>query len=115
MPPGVSCVPIRMVDFEKIFKYDTSIFGAPCRRLLEKCINLPGSLGWVAVDGNGAVFGYTLVKQVICEAGESIGLSMAPLYADNDIMARALLKVAVEGSCFELSYSDGGSYGDHAL
>ena len=48
---------------------------------------------------------------------------MAPLHADDDITARALLKVAaetylatdvVEGSCFELSYSDGGSYGDHA-
>ena len=123
MPPGVSCVPIQTVDFEKIFKYDTSIFGAPRRRLLEKCINLPGSLGWAAVDGKGAVLGYTLIKQVICEAAASIGLSMAPLYADDDITARALLKVAaetylatdaVEGSCFELSYSDGGSYGDHA-
>ena len=123
MPPGVSCVPIRTVDFEKIFEYDTSVFGAPRRRLLEKCINLPGSLGWAVVNGKGAVVGYALVKQVICEAGAKIGLSMAPLYADDDIIARGLLKAAteaylttdaVEGTGFELSYSDGGSYGDHA-
>ena len=48
---------------------------------------------------------------------------MTPLYADDNVVARALLKVAAEtylatnagkGSSFELYYSDGGSYGDHA-
>jgi hypothetical protein len=123
LPPGISCIPIRTVDFEKLFEYDTSIFGAPRRILLEKCVNLPGSLGWAAVSEKGAVLGYNLVKQVICEAGAKIGLTMAPLYADDDVVARALLKVAaetylgldaVEGSTFELYYSDGGGYGDHA-
>ena len=122
-PPGVLCVPIRTVDFEKLFKYDTFVFGAPRQTLLEKYINLPGSLGWAAVNEKGAVLGYALVKQVISEAGAKIGLSMAPLYADDDIVARTLLKVAaetylamdaVEGLSFELFYSDGGSYGDHA-
>ena len=105
------------------FKYDTTVFGAPRRILLEKYINIPGSLSWAAVNESGDVVGYTLVKQVISEAGAKIGLIMAPLYADGDIVARALLKVAaetylatdaVEGSSFELFYSDGGSYGDHA-
>ena len=123
MLPGVSCVPIRAVNFEKLFKYDTTVFGAPRRILLEKYINIPGSLSWAAVNESGDVVGYTLVKQVISEAGAKIGLIMAPLYADGDIVARALLKVAaetylatdaVEGSSFELFYSDGGSYGDHA-
>ena len=122
-PPGVLCVPIRTVDFEKLFKYDTSIFGVPRQRLLEKYINIPGSLGWAAVNEKGDVLGYSLIKQVISEAGAKIGLIMAPLYANDDIVVRTLLKVAaetylatdaVEGSNFELFYSDGGSYGDHA-
>jgi GNAT superfamily N-acetyltransferase len=123
LPPGASCVPIRTIDFEKIFKYDTSIFGAPRRVLLEKYVNLPGSLGWAAVNEKGAVLGYNLVRQVVCEAGSKLTLCMTPLYADDDVVARALLKVAaetylatdaVEGSNFILPYSDGGSYGDHA-
>ena len=114
-PPGVSCVPIRTVDFEKIFEYDTSIFGAPRRILLERYVNLPGSLGWAAMSKKGAVLGYNLIRQVIREAGAKIGLTMAPLYADNDVVARVLMKVAaetylatdaVEGSSFELYYSD---------
>ena len=92
-----------------------SIFGAPRRILLEKYVNLPGSLGWAAVNEKGAVLGYNLVRQVICETGMQIGLTMAPLYADNDVVARVLMKVAaetylatdaVEGSSFELYYSD---------
>ena len=123
IPPGVSCVPIRKVDFEKLFEYDTSVFGAPRRILLEKYVNLPGSLGWAAVNEKGVVLGYNLVRQAIFEAGATLGLIMTPLYADDDVVARALLKVAaemylatdaVEGSSFELYYSDGGSYGDHA-
>ena len=110
-----------------MFKYDTSVFGAPCQRLLEKYVNLPGSLGWAAVNEKGNILGYTLVKQVISEEGVKIGLIMAPLYADDDIVARTLIKIAaetylateaVEGSSFELFYSDGGSDGgsdgDHA-
>jgi predicted GNAT family N-acyltransferase len=123
LPPGVSCVPIQTVDFEKLFEYDTSTFGAPRRILLEKYVNLPGSLGWAAVNEKGAVLGYNLVRQVVCEAGAKLALCMTPLYADDDVVARALLKVAaetylatdaVEGSNFILPYSDGGSYGDHA-
>ena len=79
MPPGVSCKPIQTVDFEKLFKYDTSVFGAPRQALLEKCVNIPGSLGWAAVNDKGDVLGYNLVKQIISGAGTDIGLSMAPL------------------------------------
>jgi hypothetical protein len=95
LPPDVSCVPIRTVDFEKIFEYNTSIFGAPRRILLEKYVNLPGSLGWAAVNKKGAILGYNLVRQFIFE-GTRLALCMAPLYADDDVVARALFKVAAE-------------------
>ena len=120
--PAFSCVPIRTVDFEKIFEYDTSVFGAPRHTLLEKYVNLPGSLGWAAVNEKGDILGYNLVRQFIIEGGKFI-LCMAPLYADNNVVARALFKVAaetylatdaIEGSNMTFFYSDGGSYGDHA-
>ena len=121
-PPDVSCVPIQTVDFEKIFEYDTSVFGAPRRILLEKYVNLPGSLGWAAVSEKGAVLGYNLVRQFIIE-GVKLAVCMAPLYTDDNVVARALFKVtaetylatdAIEGSHIAFFYSDGGSYGDHA-
>lgn len=124
VPFGVSYKPIRSVDFEILFKYDMLVYGAPRRELLKNWINLPGSLGWAAVNERGDVIGYTTVKQVISGAGTEIGLSMTPLYADDDITARLLLKVAasaylgieaVANSSFELYYSDGGRFGDHAL
>ena len=123
VPPGVSCKPIQDVDFDKLLKYDTAVFGASRRKLLEAWISIPGSLGWVAVNGSDEVIGYTTVKQVISGAGTEIGLAMTPLYANDDVTARLLLKVASETyvgiaalprSPFELFYSEGGSFGDHA-
>ena len=124
IPSSVVVKPIRAIDFETLFKYDTEVFGAPRRKLLQSYITLPDSLGWAAVSEKGDVIGYNIVKQVSSEAGTKNGLVMAPLYADSDDIARMLVKVAAEtylatdavpGSCFELYYSDGGSYGDHAL
>ena len=123
VPSGVSVKPIRTVNFEKLFKYDTDVFGTPRRTLLQRYVNLPGSLGWAAIDEKGDIIGYNLVKHVITGAGTDFGLSMTPLYADNDLIARVLMKVAAEtylandavpASCFELYYSHGGSCGDHA-
>ena len=122
-PSSISLKPIRTVDFEKLFRYNTSVFGTPRKKLLDKCINIPGSLGWASVDEKGDIIGYNVVKQVISGAGTETGLVMAPLYADNHLVARMLLKVAadtylatdaVPRSSFELFYSDRGSYGDHA-
>ena len=119
----VSLKPIRMTDFEKVLQYDTSVFGTQRRTLLHRYISTPGNLGWVAMNEKGDVIGYNVVKQVLSGAGSEIGLVMAPLYADNDIVARILLKCAAETylnieatpqSPLEVFYSDGGSYGDHA-
>ena len=123
VPQGVSYKSIRSVDFDKLCEYDESVFGTPRRKLLESYINVSGNTGWAALNEKDDVIGYNVVKQVIAGAGTEIGLVMAPLYADDDVIARMLLKAAAEtylendaipNSCFELFYSDGGSYGDHA-
>ncbi len=123
VPSGVSIKSIRTIDFDKLVEYDASVFGAPRRELLEKWINIPGSLGWGAVDESGNVFGYTTIRRTFNDMGTEFGLSMAPLYANNDSIVKCLLKVAAE-TClaneavseteFEVIYDHGDVCGVHA-
>ena len=87
---------VQTVDFEKLLVYDTSVYGTPRHTFVEKWINIPGSLGWAAVNKKGDVLGYTAVHQIITDRGTDIQLCIAPLYADNDSVAKVLMKVAVE-------------------
>ena len=88
--------PIRTVDVKKLAEYDASVFGSSRQKLVENWIKIPGSQGWAVVDGKGDVIGYTVVRPIILGVGAEIGLNMAPLYAENDQVASALLKVAAE-------------------
>ena len=128
IPNGVLCKPIQDdFDLQKLFDYDTEVFGTSQQKLLEKYINIPESLGWAAVNDKGDILGYTVVKEVFGGTTEDVkpGFSMTPLYADNDIVARMLMKVAAEtylekepmtnSPCFEIYYSDGGDFGNHTL
>ena len=123
LPAGFLLRPIRTVDAEKLFLYDASVFGSPRHTLVEKWINIPGSLGWAALDENGNVVGYTVVRPIIVGAGTQFGLSLAPLYANSDQIAKTLLTVAAE-TCraneaipvtnFLLIHGHGSAYGEHA-
>ena len=99
------------------------MFGTPQRLFIEKWTSIPGNVGWAAVNEKGDVTGYAVVRQIIADKGAGLQLGMAPLYADDDQIARALLKVAAEtyqaneaicANRFELFCGDGGSYGRHA-
>ena len=123
LPSGFLLKPIRTTDAEKLFLYDASVFGSPRHALVEKWISIPGSLGWAALDENGDIVGYTVVRPIIVGAGTEFGLSMAPLYANSDQIASALLTVAAE-TCraneaipvtkFLLIHGHGSAYGEHA-
>ena len=120
IPAGVSIVPIKTIDKEKVCEYDASVFGTSRRVMIEKWLEIPGSLGWAAVDGKRNVVGYNVIRQTIIGKGTEFALSMAPLFADNNEIARALLKVAAE-ECqanqaipvtnFEMLYTVGGESG----
>ena len=122
-PSGFQLRPIRAVDAEKLFLYDASVLGSPRHTLVERWISIPGSLGWAALDEDGNVVGYTVVRPIIVGAGTQFGLSMAPLYANSDQIARALLVMAAE-TCqaneaipvthFLLIHGHGRVYGEHA-
>ena len=123
LPSGFQLRPIRAVDTEKLYVYDASVFGSPRHTLVEKWISIPGSLGWAALDDNGDIVGYTVVRPIIIGAGTQFGLSMAPLYANSNQIAKALLVVAAQ-TCraneaipvtnFLLIHGHGSVYGEHA-
>ena len=120
---GVSITPAATVDLEKVRSYDALVFGTPRDRFIEEWINMPGNLCWVAVSDKGDVVGYIAVRQFTSDKGKEIQLGLAPLYANNDQIAKSLLKTAAEAylsndttstSKIDLFYSDGGSSGHHA-
>ena len=95
LPFQVTIVPTTKVTFMNLLEYDSFIFGTVRRKLVEKRITTPGSFGLVAVkDGN--IAGYSILRQVISGSGTEIGLAMAPLFADNVHIAKALIKTAAE-------------------
>ena len=96
IPSEISVKPIQEVDLERLCDYDTSVFGAPRRTFLEKWISIPGSLGWAATDGNGELLGYCATRQVYRNGGANMGLNVSPLFADDQQIARVLLKEAAD-------------------
>lgn len=50
-------------------------------------MNVPGSLGWAAVNEKSKIVGYWIIRQVIREEGNE---AMASLYADNKHIAKLL-------------------------
>ena len=48
----VQVKPLHTLDFKRSNDYDASVFGVSRYRFLRNWINIPGSLGWVALDEN---------------------------------------------------------------
>ena len=82
---------------EKLIKYDGSVLGTSHKKFMEKWwINIPESVGWAAVNERGTILGYTPVIQVISGPDMQLGLwAIQPLFADNDDIAKLLLKTVV--------------------
>ncbi len=115
--------PIRSVDLDKVVEYDASVFGCKRYALVENWIKIPGSMGWAACDSNSNIVGYTLVRPIIMNYGSEIGMNMAPLYAENNEVASALLKTAAEtclnneavgATKFLLIYAKGADHSSNA-
>lgn len=122
-PLGVSVMPIKTADREKVLLYDTSVFGTSRRVLIERWLNIPGRLGWAAVNGKGVVVGFNVVRPTIIGKGTEFALTIAPFIADNYDIAKALLKTAAKEclandaipvSNFEMLFPNGGEAGPQA-
>ena len=95
MPFQVKIKPINMVSLSNLLDYDSSVFGTARHIFIKRWITTPGSFGLVAVN-DSSIVGYSILRQVIRGGGTEIGLAMAPLFADNVHIAKALIKTAAE-------------------
>ena len=87
------------VDYEKLFEYDTSVFGVCRCDFLKQWITIPESLGWVAIKNKGDIIGYIVIQCGVLEKHQVVG----PLFADDAHIARnrnprILLHTAAEAS-----------------
>ena len=125
IPPGTSILPINTVDVVKVIEYDASVFGVSRERFIQAWVNIPGSQGWVAVSKRGDLIGYVTVRSVISGTNMEVGpLSVGPLYANDDVIAKLLLKAMadsyvadkdIQETQIEMLCCDGGDYGHHGL
>jgi hypothetical protein len=97
-PPGIVIQPIHKVNPVKLIEYDSMVFGASRQMFIKKLMTAPGSICWVAVNQatDKSIVGYSILRPDIRGGGTEIGLSMAPLFADNVDIAILLLKTAAE-------------------
>ena len=99
LPAQIGVKSIRDVKMEKVLEYDQLVFGTARHTFMKKWISSPGHVGWAAVnEKNDDIVGYGVLKQVIRGGGTELGLAMAPLFADDALIAKHLLKVAAEYS-----------------
>ena len=95
LPFPVTIKPTNIASLSSLLDYDSFVFGTSRHAFIKRWITTPGSFGLVAVkDGN--IVGYSILRQVIRGGGTEIGLAMAPLFADNVDIAKALIKTAAE-------------------
>lgn len=122
---AVCIKPINAIDVTKVIEYDASIFGTSREGFTRAWISIPGSRGWVAVNERGNLIGYIAIRPVIRGIDMKVGpLSLGPLYADSDVIAKLLLNAMAKSyitdantqeTQVEMLCCDGGEYGDHGL
>lgn len=125
IPSGVSVVPIKAsaVHKENVILYDESVLGISRRVLMERWLNIPGSLSWTAVNENNEVIGFIVIRPTIINNGTEFARTIAPFFADNYDTAKALLKTAAKECLendaipvrnFEMLFPSGGEAGPQA-
>ncbi|MCG8626664.1 MAG: hypothetical protein MJE68_32270, partial [Proteobacteria bacterium] len=96
IPSGVSVVPIKTIDREKVILYDASVFGTSRRVLMERWLNIPGSLGWAAFNNGSEIVGFNVIRPTILSKGTEFARTIGPFFANNYDIAKALLKTAAK-------------------
>ena len=81
---GINIVPPSKVLFPAILQYDSEVNNYPRPMFLEKWVFAPNCFCSVAIDHNGDVVGYGVVRRTVGK----VGWRIAPLYADNSDIAR---------------------------
>ena len=83
----------RLVNFDKLSAYDNAAFGAPHQKFLKGLLEGPNTITLVATDTADEVVGFVAACKMVIEKR---GWRLAPLYADSDQIARAILKEVLQ-------------------
>ena len=81
----------NQVVYKKLTVYDTGVFGAPHHLFLRGLVDGPNTITLVAFNQIGGIIGFVAVRKTI---SVEEGWKIAPLFADDGQIARALLKAA---------------------
>ena len=79
--------PTSEAQFHDLLEYDTSIQSFSRPQFLEKWIYAPNSHAFTAINDEGSVVGYIVVRRILHPED---GWRMGPLFADNSKIARSL-------------------------
>ena len=93
-PESITIKPLTHVPFHQILKYDTSVHVYERKLFLEKWISAKNCLGFAAVNPQGNVVGYAVVRTIMKKED---GWRIGPLFADNSQIARGLYCAMIEG------------------
>jgi ribosomal-protein-alanine N-acetyltransferase len=86
--------PASEVNFETLFRYDKHTFGYSRKQFLYKWLYSPASHSRVALDGDGSVLGYIVLrKSMVPNEGYKIG----PLFCENIDVGKDLTRSVLEG------------------
>ena len=89
IPSNVLIKPAQQVNFNCLSAYDTAAFGAPHHLFLKALLNASNSISLAATNSNNDIIGFISGRKTILE---NEGWRIAPLFADNSLIAKALLK-----------------------
>ena len=92
-PVGIKILPGSGVDINKLAEYDRSIFG-PSRQLLIASWICVSDVSFVALNEKTEIVGYIIMRKIV--RFEEEGYHVAPLFAENILIAQFLLKKAIE-------------------
>ena len=84
------------ISFDALAAYDNSVSGEPRSSWLKKWIFESDGSSWVAVDKTGKIVGYTVCHALLTDKSEKKRYRISPLFADDLLTAKHLLKAAVD-------------------
>ena len=97
---------LRDISFDALAAYDGSVFGEPRSSALEKWIFESDGSSWVAVDKTGKIVGYTVCHTLLKVKAGGKSYRISPLFADNLLIAKHLLKAVVDYCLAKEEYAD---------
>ena len=92
-PTGITIKPACELPFHNMLDYDTSVHVYACLTFLKKWISAPNCFSYAAINNNGTVVGYTVVRTTLRQKD---GWIIGPLFADNSQIARCVYQAVFD-------------------